>query len=63
VDRNLKVEKWQSVVDWYTVKLGGKERLDKEQLGVQKLFTDYHPFRPLHLLLDNSDDCMRNFCQ
>ena len=49
MDRNLKVEKWQSVVDWYTVKLGGKERLDKEQLGVQKLFTDYYPFRPFHV--------------
>ena len=27
-----------------TVKLGDKERFDKEQIGVKELFTDYQPF-------------------
>ena len=35
-----------------TVKLGDKELLDKEQLGVKELFSDYHPFHIINLLLD-----------
>jgi hypothetical protein len=35
-----------------TVKLGVKERLDKEQPGVKELFTDYQPFHTINLLLD-----------
>ena len=36
----------------YTVKLGNKERFDKEQIGVKELFTDYQPFYTINLLLD-----------
>ena len=36
----------------YTVKLGDKERFDKEQIGVKELFTDYQPFHTINLLLD-----------
>ena len=32
----------------YTVKLGDRERFDKEQIGVKELFTDYHPFYVYH---------------
>ena len=35
-----------------TVKLGDKERFDKEQIGVKELFTDYQPFYTTSLLLD-----------
>ena len=35
-----------------TVKLGDKERFDKEQIGVKELFTDYQPFYNINLLLD-----------
>ena len=35
-----------------TVKLGVKERLDKEQPGVKELFTDYQPFYTMNLLLN-----------
>ena len=35
-----------------TVKLGDKEPLDKEQLGVKELFTDYQPSHIINLLLD-----------
>ena len=35
-----------------TVKLGDKEQLDKEQLGVKELFTYYQPFPIINLLLD-----------
>ena len=35
-----------------TVKLGDKERFDKEQIGVKELFTDYQPFYTINLLLD-----------
>ena len=36
----------------YTVKLGNKERLDKEQIGIKELFMDYQPFYIINLLLD-----------
>ena len=32
------------------VKLGDKEQLDKEQLGVKELFTDYQPLHFKELL-------------
>ena len=35
-----------------TVKLGDKERFDKEQIGVKELFMDYQPFYTKNLLLD-----------
>ena len=35
-----------------TVKLVDKELLDKEQLGVKELFTDFQPFHIINLLLD-----------
>ena len=35
-----------------TVKLGDKERFDKEQIGVKELFTDYQPFYTINLMLD-----------
>jgi len=35
-----------------TVKLGDKERFDKEQIGVKELFTDYQPFYTINLLID-----------
>ena len=35
-----------------TVKLGDKERFDKEQIGVKELFTDYQPYYTINLLLD-----------
>ena len=28
----------------HTVKLGNKERFDKEQIGIKELFVDYQPF-------------------
>ena len=42
---------------WYrikgsTVKLGNKERFDKEQIGIKELFMDYQPFYTINLLLD-----------
>ena len=36
----------------YTVKLGNKERFDKEQIGIKELFMDYQPFYTINLLLD-----------
>ena len=36
----------------YAVKLGDKERFDKEQIGVKELFKDYQPFYTINLLLD-----------
>ena len=36
----------------YTVKLGNKERFDKEQIGIKELFMDYQPFYTVNLLLD-----------
>ena len=35
-----------------TVKLGSKERFDKEQIGLKELFMDYQPFYTINLLLD-----------
>ena len=35
-----------------TVKLGIKERFDKEQIGIKELFMDYQPFYTINLLLD-----------
>ena len=35
-----------------TVKLGNKERFDKEQTGIKELFMDYQPFYTINLLLD-----------
>ena len=35
-----------------TVKRGDKEQLDKDQLGVKELFTDYQPFHIINLLSD-----------
>ena len=35
-----------------TFRLGDKEPLDKEQLGVKELFTDYQPSHIINLLLD-----------
>ena len=34
------------------VKLGNKERFDKEQIGIKELFMDYQPFYTINLLLD-----------
>ena len=36
----------------YTVKLGIKELLNKEQIGFKELFTDYQPFYTINLLLN-----------
>ena len=36
----------------FTVKLGNKERFDKEQIGIKELFMDYQPFYTINLLLD-----------
>ena len=35
-----------------TVKLGNKERFDKEQIGIKELFMDYQPFYTINLMLD-----------
>ena len=35
-----------------TVKLGNKERFDKEQIGIKELFMAYQPFYTINLLLD-----------
>ena len=40
------------VIQSYTVKLGIKELLNKEQTGFKKLFTDYQPFYIINLLLN-----------
>ena len=37
---------WTPDVHSYTVKLGNKERFDKEQIGIKELFMDYQPFIP-----------------
>ena len=37
---------------WTTVKLGNKERFDKEQIGIKELIIDYQPFYTINLLLD-----------
>ena len=36
----------------YTVKLGYKERFDKEKIGIKELIMDYWPFYTINLLLD-----------
>ena len=36
----------------YTVKLGNKERFDKEQIDIKELITDYQTFYTINLLLD-----------
>ena len=36
----------------YTVKLGIKELLNKEQIGFKELFTDYQLFYTINLLLN-----------
>ena len=45
---------WYNLCDIYihTVKLGNKERFDKEQIGIKELFMDYQPFYTINLLLD-----------
>ena len=35
-----------------TVKLGNKERFDKEQIGIKELIMDYQSFYTINLLLD-----------
>ena len=35
-----------------TVKLGNKERFDKEQIGIKELFMDNQPFYTINLLLN-----------
>ena len=35
-----------------TVKLGNKERFNKEQIGIKELFLYYQPFYTINLLLD-----------
>ena len=35
-----------------TVKLGNKERFDKEQIGIKELFMDYQSVYTINLLLD-----------
>ena len=35
-----------------TVKLGNKERFDKEQIGIKELFMNYQPFYTINLPLD-----------
>ena len=35
-----------------TVKLGNKERFDKEQIGIKELIMDYQPFYTINLLLN-----------
>ena len=43
---------WNIYVNKTTVKLGNKERFDKEQIGINELFMDYQPFYNINLLLD-----------
>ena len=42
----------RSTILGYTVKLGNKERFNKEQIGIKELFMDYQPFYTINLLLD-----------
>ena len=42
----------QGYLSLNTVKLGIKERFDKEQIGIKELFMDYQPFCTINLLLD-----------
>ena len=46
---------WTEEIGWFlqnTVKLGNKERFDKEQIGIKELIMDYQPFYTINLLLD-----------
>ena len=43
---------WKKEAIHNTVKLGNKERFDKEQIGIKELFMDYQPFYTINLLLD-----------
>ena len=40
------------ITDNSTVKLGNKERFDKEQIGIKELIMDYQTFYTINLLLD-----------
>ena len=46
------IENRKRVTSKYTVKLGSKERFDKEQIGIKELIMDYQPFYTINLLLD-----------
>ena len=48
----MKIYSFKNVKTCYTVKLGNKERFDKEQIGIKELFMDYQPFYTINLLLD-----------
>ena len=43
----------QHVVYDNTVKLGNKERFDKEQIGIKELFMDYQPFYTINYMLNS----------
>ena len=43
---------WNMFLIDNTVKLGSKERFDKEQIGIKELFMGYQPFYTINLLLD-----------
>ena len=45
-------ELWLQINWMTTVKLGNKERFDKEQIGIKELCMDYQPFYTINLLLD-----------
>ena len=49
---HITTEFYANVVYVCTVKLGNKERFDKEQIGIKELFMDYQPFYTINLLLD-----------
>ena len=49
---NKVLQKWKASNVSNTVKLGDKERFDKEQIGVKELFADYQPFYTINILLD-----------
>ena len=57
-DENYKKYIFSSLFQYFertiasTVKLGNKERFDKEQIGIKELFMDYQPFYTINLLLD-----------
>ena len=45
-------QSYPGIYNSYTVKLGNKERFDKEQIGIKELFMGYQPFYTINLLLD-----------
>ena len=52
LDKNCDKPKLFTTVTLHcTVKLGIKELLNKEQIGFKEVFTDYHPFYTINLLL------------